>query len=396
MRKLTVFLLAVLLLSALPLAAQGMPSVTVYAITTDSRLISFDSANPGTVLTSQPISGLASGETISGIDFRPANMQLIALGSTGRLYRLDTATGGATALGGTFSTPLSGSSFGFDFNPTVDRIRLTSDARQDLRLNPNNGAVAAVDGALGFATADVNNAAVPNIVASAYTNNFANSTTTTLYNIDATLDLLVTQNPPNAGTLNTIGPIGVDATAQTSLDILSDALGNDIGFMSIGSNLYLVSLSSGSATLIGSLGASVTAIAVSGSTAATMTVPMCADFNGSINPIVRAEFPANVGNVFCRVLAENRALIGQAAAQIGDASVISAGVIQAADIFMADSMTAPTFASPIKVCLQGAGNFIFLSAQQSPRQPQALTSTSEGGFTCAFIGNPGTVVLTNN
>ena len=395
MRRLIVLVFA-MLLTAVPLLAQTPTGATVYAITTDNRLISFDSASPGTLLSSTSITGLADGETVQGIDFRPANMQLIALGSSSRLYVLNTANGSATALGGSFSTPLNGGSFGFDFNPTVDRIRLTSDARQDLRLNPNNGAVAAIDGALGFASADRNNTATPNIVASAYTNNFSTATTTTLYNIDATLDLLVTQNPPNAGTLNTIGALGVDATTQTSFDILSDALGSDIGYLSIGANLYLVNLASGGATLIGSIGASVTAIAVAGSTMTTMTVPMCADFNGSLNPVVRAEFPTNVGNIFCRVLAENRALIGQAAAQIGDASVISMGVIQAADIFMPDSMTAPTFASPIKVCLQGSGNFIFLSAQQSPRQPQVLTSMSEGGFTCAFIGSPGTVVLTSN
>lgn len=303
MRRFIVLVFA-MLLTAVPLLAQTPTGATVYAITTDNRLISFDSANPGTLLSTAPITGLMAGETIQGIDFRPANMQLIALGSSGRLYLLNTANGSATALGGTFSTPLSGSSFGFDFNPTVDRIRLTSDARQDLRLNPNNGAVAAVDGALGFASPDRNRAAVPNIVASAYTNNFANSTATTLFNIDASLDALVTQNPPNAGTLNTIGALGVDATAQTSFDIMSDAVGSDIGYMSIGSNLYLVNLGSGGATLIGTIGASVTAIAVSGSTAVAMTVPMCADFNGSVNPVVRAEFPTNVGNVFCRVLAE--------------------------------------------------------------------------------------------
>ena len=165
--------------------------------------------------------------------------------------------------------------------------------------------------------------------------------------------------------------------------------------MSVGSSLYLVNLGSGAASSVGSIGASVTAIAISGSMSIVMTAPLCGDFSGTTSPVVRAEFPAGVSNVFCRVLAENRQFIGQAAAQIGDASVISAGVIQAADVFVPNSTSAPSFAAPIKVCLQGDGNFIFLSAQQSPRQPQALISSSEGGYTCAFIGNPGTVVLTN-
>jgi hypothetical protein len=39
-----------------------------------------------------------------------------------------------------FMPVLAGTSFGFDFNPTVDRIRLVSDSGQNLRLNPNSGA----------------------------------------------------------------------------------------------------------------------------------------------------------------------------------------------------------------------------------------------------------------
>jgi hypothetical protein len=378
--------------------AQDTAGVTVYAVTTDNTLISFSSTAPGTTLTSAPITGVQDGEQIVGIDFRPANGQLIALGSTGRLYRLNTGDGSAAALGGQFSTALSGSSFGFDFNPTVDRIRLTSDARQDLRLNPNNGAVAAVDGTLGYASSDVNSAATPNIVASAYTNNFNNSTSTTLYNIDAGLDILVTQNPPNAGTLNTIGALGVDATAQTSFDIFSDRLGSDVGYASIGSGFYFINLASGAASFIGSINSSVRAIAVTGSTSAVSNIPMCADFNGTTRPTIRAEIPAGAlasGAIFCRSLVEYRQFIGTAAAQIGVQSVLDAGVIQATDVFVPSATSAPTFGNAVKLCLQGEGSFIFLSAQQSPRQPARLETTSEGGYTCAFITSPGTAVLTS-
>jgi hypothetical protein len=51
---------------------------------------------------------------------------------------------------------LNGSSFGFDFNPTVDRIRVQSDADQNLRLNPATGALAATDTTLSFAVGDTN------------------------------------------------------------------------------------------------------------------------------------------------------------------------------------------------------------------------------------------------
>ena len=34
----------------------------------------------------------------------------------------------------------NGDDYGLDFNPTVDRIRVTNDADENLRINPNNGA----------------------------------------------------------------------------------------------------------------------------------------------------------------------------------------------------------------------------------------------------------------
>ena len=114
-------------------------------------------------------------------------------GSSSRLYVLNPVTGVAVAVGGPFTPALSGAAFGFDFNPTVDRIRVVSDTGQNLRLNPDTGAVAAVDTAL--------NPGAPNVVGSAYSNNVAGATTTTLYAIDSTTDQLFVQNPPNAGVL---------------------------------------------------------------------------------------------------------------------------------------------------------------------------------------------------
>ena len=68
-----------------------------------------------------------------------------------------------------------GTSFGFDFNPAVDRIRIVSNTGQNLRFNPNDGVVN-VDGNL--------NPGTPSISAAAYTNNFAGTATTSLFAID--------------------------------------------------------------------------------------------------------------------------------------------------------------------------------------------------------------------
>jgi Domain of unknown function (DUF4394) len=147
-----------------------------------------------------------------GIDMRPANGQLYALGSTSRLYTLNMANGAATLVGtGALTTALSGTEFGFDFNPTVDRIRLVSNSGQNLRLHPETGAVAAVDAAL--------NGGTPSVSAAAYTNNFAGATTTILYVLDAMNKKLYVQNPPNNGTLTTPVDLNVSFFSSNGFDI---------------------------------------------------------------------------------------------------------------------------------------------------------------------------------
>ena len=106
---------------------------------------------------------------------------------------------------------LSGANFGFDFNPTVDRIRVVSNMGQNLRVNPNDGTVAATDGML--------NPGTPQVSAAAYTNNFAGATMTKLFVIDHNTDKLYEQNPPNNGVLVEVGALGVDITSANGFDI---------------------------------------------------------------------------------------------------------------------------------------------------------------------------------
>src|SRR5205085_3110113 len=171
--------------------------------------------------------------------------QLYGVGSTSRLYTINPQPGAATQVGSAPFTPaLSGAEFGIDFNPTVDRIRLVSDTGQNLRLNPDTGAVVGTDSALSFATGDPNEGQTPHVSGAAYTNNFGGATTTTLYDIDYGLDRLVTQNPPNNGTLNTVGALGVDTGKLVGFDIA----GNSTAFAALagpddsGSRLYTIDL----------------------------------------------------------------------------------------------------------------------------------------------------------
>jgi hypothetical protein len=200
---------------------QVSPRATrAFALSPSNELLGFDPVVPAFIRSRVAVMGLAQGEQLVGIDFRPASGRLYGVSSASQLYVIDHLTGNASRIGGAFSTPLQGTEFGVDFNPVVDRIRVVSNTGQNLRINPDTGAVAAVDQALKFAAGDANSGKTPRVVAAAYTNPDTDPTTgTTLYDIDAGLDVLVTQNPPNDGVLNTVGPLGVDAGDLVGFDI---------------------------------------------------------------------------------------------------------------------------------------------------------------------------------
>jgi hypothetical protein len=228
----------------------------ILALTTSNTLFSFDSATPGAG-SLMAVTGLLPGEALLAIDIRPATGDLYALSSGSRLFSINAAPGAASQVGSDGSFTLIGNDFGFDFNPVVDRIRVTSDADQNLRLNPNNGTLTATDTALNYASGDPFFGSNPAIAGSAYANNFAGASSTTLFGIDAALDNLVTQNPPNAGTLNTVGPLGANTSTLLGFDI-SGATGTAYGALSapgsLTSGFYVINLSTGAATLVGSIG----------------------------------------------------------------------------------------------------------------------------------------------
>src|SRR5688572_9700473 len=133
------------------LLAASVNAGPLFATNSAGNLLRFDSATPGTIDASVPISGLQAGESLLGIDFRPASGVLYGLGSTNRLYTID-AGGAATQVGGPYA--LNSGSFGFDFNPTVDRIRVVNSANDNVRLNPITGALAATDTSLAYGALD--------------------------------------------------------------------------------------------------------------------------------------------------------------------------------------------------------------------------------------------------
>ncbi len=127
--------------------------------------------------------------------------------------------------------------------------------------------------------------------------------------------------------------------------------------------------------------------------------PFCADISGATTPTVRYEIPfgtVSSGGVYCRLLVQNSTYLVNAA-QIGSQSVIDKGIIHAVDVFaiLGGGGTVTTFNNPIKICLQGSGDFYFIDASQSPRTVQQLTPLVDSGYTCGTVSTAGVAVLTN-
>lgn len=225
-----------------------------YAIDNANNLQIFNPNSPMPV--SKTVAGLQSGENILGIDFRPLNGQLYALGSSSRMYTINLGTGAATAVGSSpFATLLSGTDFGFDFNPMVDKIRVVSNTGQNLRLDPVTGGITAVDTAINPLGAMLS--------AAAYTNNFAGTTSTTLFVIDHNTDKLYQQNPPNNGTLVETGSLGINITNANGFDIGSMSQKAYL-MASVGSStkIYTINTSTGAATSVADYPNTVKAFAV--------------------------------------------------------------------------------------------------------------------------------------
>ena len=242
--------------SAFVIASSLVPAYAGTILLTNSvnQLLTINTATPGTISTTVGITGLQSGENILGIDFRPANLQLYALGSSNRLYTINTVTGVATQVGAAGQCPLGGTSFGFDFNPTVDRIRVTSNVGTNFRVNPDTGALTATDTPVNGGTTA--------LMGSAYTNNFSGALTTSLYGIDANSDSLYLSSNPNGGIYGLVGPLGFDAIANIGFDIGSDgiafaAIQTQTQAAAIGAaGLYTINLATGAGTLVGQIGPS--------------------------------------------------------------------------------------------------------------------------------------------
>lgn len=252
------------------LSAATMPALkgneTLWLVDNAHQLIKVKVASPDKIVEQKSLSGLATGETLVGIDYRVAYGVLFALSDKGQLYNIDTSTGKVTAIGPVLpANTLKTGQFGFDFNPVADRIRVVNEHGQNLRLHPETAALASVDPELKYADSDANFGKKPAVVAAAYTYNQQDSTLTTNYAIDKTNSTLVTQGSkegttpavsPNTGLLFTVGKLELQSLQQIAFDI-SDL--SNLSFIAVtttaepASTLYQLDLQTGQNKKLGTL-----------------------------------------------------------------------------------------------------------------------------------------------
>lgn len=240
------------------LAGTAASQQTVYAIANGgTTLVRFQSDNPGAVT----VVGDFGGDSVflDSIDFRPATGQLYGyLDATDSFYTVDLNTAALTSASvGASAAPTNTFQLGMDFNPTIDRARVITDSTQNIVYNPNTGTVGAFTNVF-YGPGDVNEGSTALIIDIAYTQSFAGATSTQQYGIDYGLDSLVTV-ANNAGTLGTVGSLGVETDIFTGFDIYTGLGGVDTAYAiltPIGGlpSFYTIDLSTGSASLVGALG----------------------------------------------------------------------------------------------------------------------------------------------
>jgi hypothetical protein len=194
------------------------PRLTIFGLTSDQRLVTFKECRPGKLKEIGTVFGLQDDDTaLVGIDFRVQDGELYGLGDGGGIYTIDAAT--AEAFNVTeLTVDLEGVSFGVDFNPAANALRIISDTGQNLR-HPFAGPLqfqTQTDMPLNY-TPGTN---ATGVTGAAYTNNDLDANTgTTLFDIDTMLDQAAIQSPPNNGSLVATGLLTVDADTTVGFDI---------------------------------------------------------------------------------------------------------------------------------------------------------------------------------
>ncbi len=213
------------------------------------KLIYFDSQNPANISKVVSLSGMASGQSMVGIDYS-SNGNLYGLGynsgsHTYQLYTIDSAAGTVSAVNSVpFSLNLgsddgSGNyvSTGFRFIATsTNLIRVTgNNGATNSVIDANTGAVVETDTALQYITGDASFGLTPRITSMAYTG-FSGDTSTQMFGFDANTGAMVMfdNNNTSAGFgIGSSGYINTGLGLGSVLSLLSGTAAYNNAYMNI-------------------------------------------------------------------------------------------------------------------------------------------------------------------
>jgi hypothetical protein len=230
--------------------ASSAPAATIYALTDENDIITFDSASPNDLLSGGPITGIL-GQDFIGIDFRPTDGKLYGVTNLGEIWEINT-----TSFAGTFvssmSVPLSGSRYGVDFDPS-GLLHVVSDTDQNLTVTISTGATT-VNGTLFYgpsqpgATGDN-----PSVTAAAY-----RGAVLAVLDVRDSEDRIASLNA-TTGELTVAAALGANVSAVNGFDIYHD--GTDyIGVMALQqtvngiSEFLTINFTTSAATIVGEIG----------------------------------------------------------------------------------------------------------------------------------------------
>ena len=278
--KKTLYSAALAALIGLGFQVNANAQETILGLADGNNVVQINTAAPN-VGTLNPVTNLAAGDTLVGIDFRAFNGLIYGVGSANNVYTLDRTTFAASLVGnfadGVNDDPadvgaLVGDTFAFDFNPALSnptnvagsfaRLIANTDTpggpgdNDNRVINSNTGEyLGDVKTDVFYPTGDANAGANPNIQGIAYNGNTAPSPGTVQFGIDIDQNTLVTV-ANNAGTLGTVDGLtldgaGFDPDGDVGFDI--SATGAAYASFTTGPNgesqLYTVNLTSGEVTL---------------------------------------------------------------------------------------------------------------------------------------------------
>jgi hypothetical protein len=247
-------LLATLLVGG-ALLVSSAKALTVYAITQNNHLITFDSATPGTVVNDDAITGINNQYSVVGIAIRSTVQPGSSNAGVGSLWgiayngtdfflcTINPATGVATQVGGTLllDDSANADAFGFGFDPAADRFRFIS-VQTNYAINPNTATFVQQTSFAGN----------PAHSGAAFTPSPYTGGTSRFYNINRDVNPRILQTSANiaSGVLTQVGSGNLGTLSPPA----GLAFGGSTLFMAADGSLFTVNTTTGSATTVGMIG----------------------------------------------------------------------------------------------------------------------------------------------